>query len=105
EVQPGAIASSFGATPSRAAEALIASHSPWWPLRDGIRARARASQDQPTPASDFSRDDVKAVKSTRRPRLLRLGNGSRALPLMAGLLTKGLLEFVLRLCFGLNRQL
>lgn len=105
EVQPGAIASSFGATASRGAEALIASHSPWWPLRDGIRARARASQDQPTPASDFARDVVKAVKSPRRPRLLRLGNGSRALPLMAALLPKGLLEFVLRRRFGLNRQL
>ncbi len=105
EVQPGAIASNFGATASQGAEALIASHSPWWPLREDIRARARASQDQPTPASDFARDVAKAVNASRRPRVLRLGNGSRALPLMATLLPKGLLEFVLRRRFGLNRQL
>ncbi|MBO2930474.1 SDR family oxidoreductase, partial [Metapseudomonas otitidis] len=81
EVQPGAIASSFGANASREAESLIAEGSPWWPLRDGIRARARASQDNPTPATEIARDLFNAVQHHRRPRLLRLGNGSRALPL------------------------
>lgn len=105
EVQPGAIASSFGANASQQAEALIREDSPWWPLRDGIRARARASQDNPTPANDFAAQLLAAVQRDTRPRLLRLGNGSRALPLLATLLPKALLQQVLRKRFGLVQSL
>ncbi len=105
EVQPGAIASSFGANASREAEQLIGEGSPWWPLREGIRARAKASQDQPTPAEQFARQLLAAVQRPKRPRLLRLGNGSCALPLLATLFPKGLLEAVLKRRFGLNRAL
>lgn len=105
EVQPGAIASSFGANASQQAEALINEDSPWWPLREGIRARANASQDNPTPALHFARQLLAAVQANKRPRLLRLGNGSRALPLMATLLPKALLERVLSKRFGLAQKL
>ncbi len=105
EVQPGAIASSFGANASREAEQLIAEGSPWWPIREGIRARARASQDNPTPASHFARDVLSAVQRAEPPRLLRLGNGSRALPLLALLLPQGLMEWVLKRKFGLAGKL
>ena len=105
EVQPGAIASNFGAHASREAEALIKQDSPWWPLREGIRARARASQGNPTPACELAGRLLEAVQSNRRPRLLRLGNGSRSLPLMAALLPKSLLDAVLSKRFGLNRPL
>src|SRR5471032_743745 len=54
EVQPGAIASSFANNAGREAELLINEKSPWWPLRESIRARAKASQDRPTPASQFA---------------------------------------------------
>jgi short-subunit dehydrogenase len=105
EVQPGAIASSFGANASQEAEQLIDEASPWWPLREGIRARANASQDNPTPVSHFAGNLLAAVQRDKRPRLLRLGNGSRALPLMAALLPKSLLEAVLKKRFLLNRSL
>lgn len=105
EVQPGAIASSFGANASQQAEALIREDSPWWPLRDGIRARANASQDNPTPALHFARQLLAAVQAGKRPRLLRLGNGSRVLPLLAALLPKALLERVLSKRFGLTQKL
>ncbi|HLD65013.1 MAG TPA: SDR family oxidoreductase [Pseudomonas sp.] len=105
EVQPGAIASSFGANASREAEQLIAEDSPWWPIRDGIRARAKASQDHPTPATAFARDLLAAVQKTRRPGLLRLGNGSRIMPLLAALLPKALLEKSLKKRFGLDGHL
>lgn len=105
EVQPGAIASSFGANASREAEQLIREDSPWWPLREGIRARANASQDNPTPAIHFARLLLAAVQQDKRPRLLRLGNGSRSLPLMARLLPKALLDKVLSKRFGLARSL
>ncbi|BCX70387.1 MULTISPECIES: SDR family oxidoreductase [Pseudomonas] len=105
EVQPGAIASSFAKNAGHEAEQLISEQSPWFPLRDGIRARAKASQDNPTPASEFAAGLLKAVQQNKPPRLVRLGNGSRALPLMAGLLPKGLLESALMKRFGLRGQL
>ncbi len=105
EVQPGAIASSFAKNAGHEAEQLINEQSPWWPIREGIRARARASLDSPTPITEFARDLLKAVQHTHPPRLLRLGNGSRLLPLMAWLLPKGLLDMALRKRFGLNADL
>ncbi|MEN5151614.1 SDR family oxidoreductase [Pseudomonas orientalis] len=102
EVQPGAINTSFAKNAGAQAELLINEQSPWWPLREGIRARSQASQDKPTPASDFAADVLKAVQQARPPRLLRSGNGSRALPLMAALVPKGLLEKVLKKRFGLG---
>jgi short-subunit dehydrogenase len=105
EVQPGAIASSFGASASQQAEQLIDEASPWWPIREGIRARANASQDNPTPAIHLARNLLAAVQRSRRPRLLRLGKGSRILPLMAAMLPKNLLEALLKKRFGLDRSL
>ena len=104
EVQPGAIATSFAKNASHEAEQLINEQSPWWPLREGIRTRARASQDNPTSATDFARDVLRAVQQPEPPRLLRLGNGSRVMPLMAWLLPKGLLDKKLRLRFGLDKK-
>ena len=105
EVQPGAINTSFAKNAGAQAELLINEQSPWWPLREGIRARSQASQDKPTPASVFAADVLKAVQQAQPPRLLRSGNGSRALPLLEALLPKGLLESVLKKRFGLNRSL
>lgn len=105
EVQPGAIASQFASNAGREAEQLIAEHSPWWPLREGIRARARASQDKPTPASEFAQGLLKAAQQPQPPALLRLGNGSRALPLLQAWLPQALLQRVLKKRFGLDRVL
>ncbi|WP_426136219.1 SDR family oxidoreductase [Pseudomonas sp. PWP3-1b2] len=102
EVQPGAIDTRFAKNAGAQAELLINEKSPWWPLRDGIRARSQASQDKPTPASVFAAQVLKAVKQAQPPRLLRSGNGSRTLPLMAALLPKALLEKVLKKRFGLS---
>jgi len=104
EVQPGAIASSFAKNAGHEAEQLLNEQSPWWPLREGIRARAKASQDKPTPASEFAAGLLKAVQQDKPPRLVRLGNGSRALPLLANLLPKGLLEKGLMKRFGLSAK-
>ncbi|VVM79226.1 hypothetical protein PS645_02178 [Pseudomonas fluorescens] len=105
EVQPGAIASSFARNAGHEAEQLISEQSPWFPLREGIRARAKASQDNPTPASEFAAGLLTAVQQDKPPRLIRLGNGSRALPLLATLLPKALLETTLMKQFGLKGQL
>jgi len=105
EVQPGAIDTQFAKNASHEAEQVIQEGSPWWPLREGIRARANASQTNPTPARDFARDVLNAVQQTNPPRLLRSGNGSRALPLMARLLPKALLEKILSKRFELQGPL
>ncbi len=105
EVQPGAIASSFGANASREMATVVSEQSPWWPLRSFIQARAAASQDKPTPASDFARALLAAAQRSPRPRLVRIGNGSRALPLLSRWLPTGLLDRVLKKRFGLDGQL
>lgn len=105
EVQPGAIDTSFAKNASHEAEQLINEQSPWWPLRDGIRARAKASQDSPTPATDFARDVLRAVQQPDPPRMVRSGNGSRVLPLLAWLLPKSLLDKQLSKRFGLDKTL
>ncbi|NBB12053.1 SDR family oxidoreductase [Pseudomonas sp. SLFW] len=105
EVQPGAIDTQFAKNASHEAEQVIHEDSPWWPLREGIRARANASQTHPTPANEFARDVLNAVQHPNPPRLLRSGNGSRALPLMARLLPKSLLEKILSKRFKLQGPL
>ena len=105
EVQPGAIQSNFGANASQHAEALISESSPWWPLREGIRARANVSQENPTPAAEFAAGLLRAARQSPRPRLVRIGNGCHSLPLMARLLPQALLEKGLMKRFGLNRYL
>lgn len=104
EVQPGAIASNFGANASREMAALVGEDSAWWPLRRFIQARA-ASQDKPTPTSDFAQKLLAAAQKSPRPRLVRIGNGSRALPLLSRWLPTGLLDKVLKKRFGLDGQL
>jgi len=105
EVQPGAIDTQFANNAKREAEQVIHEGSAWWPLRESIRARANASQNNPTPAADFARGVLKAVGQSRPPRLLRSGNGCHALPLLAWLLPKGLLDRVLSKRFGLGGKL
>ena len=105
EVQPGAIASQFASNAQRQAEQVLAADSPWWPLREQVQARARASQDRPTPAAVFAQGVLQAVGKTPVPALVRLGNGSTALPLMARLLPRRVLNWALRKRFGLWRPL
>lgn len=105
EVQPGAIESSFGASAIQSVEELVNEQSPWWPVREGIRTRANASQDNPTPASEFAAILLAAVHKPKRPALLRIGNGSRALPLMVSLLPRRLVERLMSKRFGLTARL
>ena len=105
EVQPGAIASQFASNAQQQAEQVLASDSPWWPLREQVQARARASQDRPTSAAVFAQRLLAATRKSPVPALIRIGNGSTALPLMARVLPQRLLDWVLRKRFGLLRPL
>ncbi|QPN46338.1 SDR family oxidoreductase [Priestia aryabhattai] len=105
EVQPGAIASQFASNAQRQADQVVAAQSPWWPLREHIQARARASQDRPTSAAQFAQGLLAATRKSPVPAVVRLGNGSTALPLLARWLPCRLLDWVLRKRFGLLRPL
>ncbi|MBK4999119.1 SDR family oxidoreductase [Pseudomonas sp. S31] len=105
EVQPGAIASQFASNAQREAAQVLTPSSPWWPVREQVAARARASQDKPTPAAVFAQGVLAATRKSPAPALVRLGNGSTALPLLARLLPQRLLDAVLRKRFGLLRPL
>jgi NAD(P)-dependent dehydrogenase (short-subunit alcohol dehydrogenase family) len=95
-VQPGAIASEFGATATLQAEQTLNAQSLWWPLREGVRRRARASQQKPTPTPDFARTVVSKLLQPQPPRLIRAGYGSTILPLLARCLPGAALDWILR---------
>lgn len=95
-VQPGAIASEFGATASQQAEQNLNEQSIWWPLREGIRRRARASQNKPTPTNLFAQRVVAQLLQSSPPRLIRAGYGSFALPFLARWLPAPMLDWLLR---------
>jgi NADP-dependent 3-hydroxy acid dehydrogenase YdfG len=95
-VQPGAIASEFGATASQQAEQHLSEHSIWWPLREGIRRRARASQNKPTPTQLFAKQVVRKLLQPTTPRLISAGYGSFALPFLTRWFPVPLLDWLLR---------
>jgi short-subunit dehydrogenase len=103
EVQPGAIDTRFAANAGAQAELTIAPDSPWWPWREGIRSRSRASQTNPTPAAEFAQKVLEAVQAPKTKALVRIGNGSRALPLLAALVPTAWLDRILMKKFGLNQ--
>jgi NAD(P)-dependent dehydrogenase (short-subunit alcohol dehydrogenase family) len=101
EVQPGAIDTRFAATAAVEAQRFIAPTSLWWPWREGIKARAQASQNNPTPAPEFASKVVRAVQAPTLKALVRIGHGSRLLPLLA-LLPSAWLDKILIGKFGLR---
>lgn len=100
-VQPGAIASDFGA---HAADGLerYQSDSLYSGIAEFIEARALLSQSDATPAADVARKVVDAVTRPRPPAVLRTGKGSRRLPAIGRLPTR-IRDRVLGKRFGLDR--
>ncbi len=99
-VQPGAIESKFGDNSLASLSNLITDDSLYAPLRPFIQARATASQQNPTPAPEFAEILVQRL-DTNPTEVLRIGNGSRVLPLLKWLLPTRLLDRILRKRFGL----
>jgi len=104
-VQPGAIRSQFGATATAGAGERAAGSSAYAAVADAIMARAGASQQHSTSAEDFSRLLADAVLSPRPPALVRIGNGSRAMPALQRWIPTGLMDRVLRRKFRLDQPL
>lgn len=100
-VQPGAIQSNFGNNSSASLDGLIQEDSPYAAVKSHIEARANASQDNPTSAADFARIFYNKVNDSNKA-VIRIGNGSTALPLMRRVLPLSLLDKILSKKFGLN---
>ncbi len=98
----GAVDTGFADRASQLAEQVLSEDSSWWPYRDGVRRRARASQDFPTPATDYARALAQALQRPQRQLHIRVGRGSWLLPLLKALLPASLLHKILKRKFGLS---
>jgi NAD(P)-dependent dehydrogenase (short-subunit alcohol dehydrogenase family) len=99
-VQPGAIESKFGDNSLANVLNRITPESLYAPLKDAIKARATASQDNPTPAAEFARILIGQL-SNKPKAVIRIGNGSRGLPLLKHWLPVPILDKILSKKFNL----
>jgi NAD(P)-dependent dehydrogenase (short-subunit alcohol dehydrogenase family) len=100
-VQPGAIESKFGDNSLANVLSRITPESLYAPLKDAIKARAMASQDNPTPAAEFAESLVEQLLNNPKP-VIRIGNGSTALPLLKRWLPTKMLDKILSKKFNLS---
>lgn len=99
-VQPGAIESKFGDNSLANVLHRITPESLYAPLKEAIKARATASQDNPTPAAEFAKTLI-AQLSNNPKAVIRIGNGSFALPLLKRWLPESILDKILSKKFNL----
>jgi NAD(P)-dependent dehydrogenase (short-subunit alcohol dehydrogenase family) len=99
-VQPGAIASNFGNTAQTNLPEIDAIYHPY---RDGIIKRAGMSQQNATTAKQFASFVVEKLLSPKGPpNIIRYGNGSLTLPLIAKWLPASLRYALFKKAFGLS---
>lgn len=101
-VQPGAIQSNFGDNSLAGVSNLIADNSLYAPVKQHIEARATASQENPTPASEFAEILVSKLQQAKVPATIKIGNGSVLLPLLKRILPTNTLDKILMKKFGLT---
>ena len=99
-VQPGAIESKFGDNSLANVLQRITPESLYAPLKEAIKARATASQDNPTPAAEFAKVLVAQLLSNPKA-VIRIGNGSFGLPLLKRWLPEPILDKILSKKFNL----
>lgn len=100
-VQPGAIESKFGDNSLANVIQRITPTSLYAPLKDAIKSRAMASQDNPTSAQEFAEILLKKLSNQPNP-VIRIGNGSVALPFLKRWLPLSLLDKILSKKFNLS---
>lgn len=102
DVRPGAIKSHFGETAGKGVINWLPENSVYKKIRDGIMARANASQDNPTPVDIFARALVKKLSKKNPSKIIRLGRGARLLYILGRWLPKSLMDKILSKKFKLN---
>ena len=104
-IEPGAIASSFGATAMAGLDPASLASDDYRPFAAGIRKRAGFSQRRATPAEALAARVVAALHQHPRPAIVRYGQGSRLLPLLRLLLPYRIYDRLLALVFGLTKTM
>lgn len=102
-IQPGAIQSNFGDAAASGIDDWLDEDSRYAPIRDGIMARAGASQVGATPTAEFATAVVAGLDAKRPETVQRLGRGSRALPLLHQLVPSTAVSKILSRKFGLSK--
>ncbi|PKN19915.1 MAG: short-chain dehydrogenase [Deltaproteobacteria bacterium HGW-Deltaproteobacteria-6] len=99
-VQPGAIKSRFG----EVAEGSIRlnENSVYAPLSGYVKARATASQKDPTTAEEFSQKLIDKLFLKSIPKIIRLGKQSASLPIVAALPVNQF-DNIMSKAFGLDK--
>lgn len=103
-VQPGAIASQFGATAAKQAAQILRPNSWYLALESQIIKRAELSQQGATPAAEFASQLVDKLLLPQPPAVIRLGKKSVYLPLLKRWLPERLLDQVMKKKFGLAER-
>jgi NAD(P)-dependent dehydrogenase (short-subunit alcohol dehydrogenase family) len=99
-VQPGAFPSLLVDNSLTNVLQRITPESLYAPLKDAIKARATASQDNPTPAAEFAESLVEQLLNKPKA-VIRIGNGSFGLPLLKRWLPSAILDKILSKKFDL----
>lgn len=102
-VQPGGIQSNFGAAATQSVNDWLDDNSLYSAIRDGILARAGASQVNATPAEEFADELVRQLSAGRAPRETRIGHGSLTFPALKRWLPGARLDRLLSAKFGLDK--
>ena len=100
-VQPGAIESKFGDNSLENMSNQIDEQSLYAPLKKTIQDRATASQDNPTPTKEFA-TELMAQLLSQPDAVIRIGNGSRALPFIRRWIPIEWVDKLLSKKFGLD---
>ena len=100
-VQPGGIASGFGAAGE--AQVRLPAGSLYAPIARYVLGRAQASQRGATPAADFAREVADHLLQANPPAVCRTGAQSTRLPLLKRWLPTRVLDRKLQKLFGLDR--
>ncbi|OQX95001.1 short-chain dehydrogenase [candidate division KSB1 bacterium 4572_119] len=102
-VQPGAIESNFGKRADQGVLENIGQSSMYGTIIDSIHQRAKASQENPTPADLFAKKLVSELGKKNPKITIRLGKGAYALPALKRLIPERFLDKILSNKFKLNQ--
>lgn len=101
-IQPGAIQSRFGESAAKSVTDWFDERSRYAPIRDGIMARAMASQNKATDARRLAAEVVRALVARHPKPVLRIGRGSRTVPMLRRYLSLSATDRILSKRFRLN---
>lgn len=101
-LKPGAVQSNFGNAATEGVADWLNEDSLYAPIKEGIMARANASQQHATPALEFAQTVVDSLKTSRKSSL-HVGKGSLLYPFVARWVPERVRDLLLIKRFGLHK--